>query len=82
MLVFHVTAIPLDFRSLGKNKPQRNRKIGVRPRIFPMGIAPRIATAERGFTPNYDEAEVPAYELPDPLVFEDGTAVTKLLAVP
>ena len=34
------------------------------------------ATAQRDFTPNYDEAKVPAYELPDPLVFADGRAVT------
>lgn len=30
-----------------------------------------------GFVPNYDESKVPAYTLPDPLIMNNGEAVTK-----
>ena len=30
------------------------------------------------FTANYDEAKIPAYSLPDPLIFNNGTAVKSL----
>jgi hypothetical protein len=32
------------------------------------------------FTPNYDESKVPAYKLPDPLVFNNGNRVTNEVA--
>ncbi len=34
------------------------------------------ALADEPFEPNYDEAKIPEYTLPDPLVLQDGTAVT------
>ena len=39
-------------------------------------VAAPGARAQDTFEPNYDEGKVPHYELPDPLQFPDGTAVT------
>lgn len=38
-------------------------------------VLPWLSMAQQ-FEPNYDEAKVPAYTLPDPLVFNDGSTVS------
>lgn len=38
-------------------------------------VLPCLSMAQQ-FVPNYDEAKVPVFTLPDPLVFNNGTAVT------
>jgi hypothetical protein len=39
-----------------------------------------FALPAQQFTPNYDESKVPAYKLPDPLVFNNGNRVTNEVA--
>lgn len=38
-------------------------------------VFPWLSMAQQ-FEPNYDEAKVPAYTLPDPLIFNDGSSVS------
>ena len=38
-------------------------------------LLPAISHAQNDFTANYDETRIPAYELPDPLVFNNGRKV-------
>jgi hypothetical protein len=39
-------------------------------------VSPALLRAQEKFVPNYDEAKVPAYTLPEVLVMQDGTKVT------
>lgn len=43
---------------------------------LPLLAAPGADAQPKKFAPNYDEAKVPKYTLPDPLVMQDGTRVT------
>ena len=43
-----------------------------------MGVpAESLIGAQNDFKPNYDESKVPHYTLPDPLVLQDGTRITR-----
>ncbi|MGD9854504.1 MAG: acetylxylan esterase [Planctomycetaceae bacterium] len=41
-----------------------------------LSLIASLASAQPDFEPNYDEAKVPEYTLPDPLVMQDGTPVS------
>ncbi|HTL66957.1 MAG TPA: acetylxylan esterase [Lacunisphaera sp.] len=52
---------------------------GGRTLLLALGLATMAAAAD---SPNYDEAKVPAYTLPDPLARDDGSRVTTAAAWP
>jgi hypothetical protein len=61
-----------EARSFFKTEINMNKKMAV---LITASLLTASSLGAQTFVPNYDEAKVPEFTLPDPLIFENGNKV-------